>query len=175
MDENVFVVLVVVCICIFAHFARDVYEVLKDRRILRPDRTTFLVMFSNMALLWLSWCLLCALDPYRLDSPDAIRYAGMALFAVGVMLFVVGLLTLGTLESCENDLVTRGIYSRIRHPMYLAFILWLIGLPLSFGGLFSFILSPIFVANVLWWRYLEEKELEQRFVSYKAYKRATLF
>lgn len=173
MGENVFVVLVVVCI--ITHFARDVYEVLKDRQILRPDRTTFLVMFSNMALLWLSWCLLCALDPYRLDFPGAIRYAGIALFGIGVLLFVVGLLTLGTLESYENDLVTKGIYSRIRHPMYLAFILWLIGLPLSFGGLFSFILAPIFVANVLLWRHLEEKELEQRFVSYKEYKRVTLF
>ena len=173
MGENVFVVVVVVWI--LTHLARDVYEVLKDREILRPDRTTFLVMFSNMALLWLSWCLLCALDPYRLDFPDAIRYAGIALFGIGVVLFVVGLLTLGTLESYENDLVTRGIYSRIRHPMYLAFILWLIGLPLSFGGLFSFILSPIFIANVLLWRYFEEKELEQRFVSYKEYKRVTLF
>jgi protein-S-isoprenylcysteine O-methyltransferase Ste14 len=173
MDENVFVVLVVVCI--FTYFARDVYEVLKDRRILTPDRSTFLVMFSNMVLLWISWCLLCALDPFRVDSPDAIRYSGAALFAVGGALFVVGLLTLGTLESYENDLVTSGIYSRIRHPMYLAFTLWLIGLPLFFGGLFSFVLAPLFIANVLWWRYLEEKELEQRFLSYKAYKRATLF
>jgi protein-S-isoprenylcysteine O-methyltransferase Ste14 len=173
MDENVFVVLVVACI--LTHFARDVYEVLKDRQIMRPDRTTFLVMFSNMVLLWVSWCLLCALDPYRLDLPNVIRYAGIALFGIGAVLFIVGLLTLGTLESYEDDLVTRGIYSRIRHPMYLAFMLGLIGLPLFFGGLFSFVLVPLFIANVLWWRYLEEKELEQRFVSYKEYKRVTLF
>jgi protein-S-isoprenylcysteine O-methyltransferase Ste14 len=91
------------------------------------------------------------------------------------MLFVVGLLTIKTLESYDNDLVTAGIYSRIRHPMYLAFMLWLIGLPLFFGGLFSLILAPLFIANVLWWRYFEEKELEERFPAYIDYKRATLF
>jgi protein-S-isoprenylcysteine O-methyltransferase Ste14 len=173
MDEKLFVVLVIVCA--LTHLARDVYEVLKERQVLKPDRTSFLVMFFNMAVLWLSWCVLCALDPYRLDVPGAIRYAGIGLFGVGVVVFVVGLLTLGTLESYDNDLVTKGIYSRIRHPMYLAFILWLAGLPLLFDGVFSFVLAPVFVANVLLWRSIEEQELEQRFVSYGDYKRATLF
>jgi len=169
------VTVVLVVVFLITHLTRDVYEVLKDRQILTPNRTSFLVMFANMALLWLSWCLLCALGPLQLYVPEAIRYLGIALFGNGAALFVVGLLTLGTLESYENDLVTEGIYSRIRHPMYLAFIFWVIGLPVFFGGLFSFFLSPFVIANVLWWRYLEEKELEQRFVSYKEYKRATLF
>ena len=173
MGDSGFAVLVAVCI--LTHFARDVYEVLKDKQILAPDRNTFLVMFANMVLLWASWCLLCALDPSRMDFPNAVRYLGITLFGIGAALFVAGLLTLGTLESYDNDLVTSGIYSRIRHPMYLAFILWLISLPVFFGGLLSFILSPFLVANVLWWRSLEEKELEQRFASYGAYKRATWF
>ena len=173
MDEKLFVVLIVVCV--FTYIARDVYEVLKDRHVLRANRTSFVVMFSNMALMWLAWCLLCATEPSQLDLPIAISYAGLALSASGVVLFVVGLLTLRTLESDDNDLVTSGIYSRIRHPMYLAFVLWLTGLPLFFGGVFSFVLAPVFIANVLLWRWFEEKGLEQRFVSYKAYKRATLF
>ncbi len=173
MREGLCVVLVVVCI--LTHLARDVYEVLTDRRILRPSRTSFLVMFSNMVLLWLSWCLLCVIDPIRLSLPDAVNYGGLALAGTGVVLCLVGLLTLRTLESYSNDLVTTGIYSRIRHPMYLAFILWLVGLPLAFGGLRSVLLSTFFVANVLWWRYDEEQELERRFASYKQYRRMTLF
>jgi uncharacterized membrane protein len=100
-----------------------------------------------------------------LNLPDVIRYAGIVLFVAGVALFVVGLATLRTLESDNNDLVTRGIYSKIRHPMYLAFILWLVGLPLFYGGAVSLALSPAFMANVLWWRTIEERQLEQRFVS----------
>ena len=173
MATVVFLVLVVVCV--LTHVVRDVYEVLKDRGAVAADRTTFLIMFANMGLLWVSWCLLCGLDPSGIDLPGVVRYSGLALFCIGIVLFAVGLLTLGTLESYEGDLVTTGIYSRIRHPMYLAFIFWLIGLPVFFGGLFSFILSPVFIANVLLWRYFEEKELGNRFPSYNDYKRATLF
>jgi protein-S-isoprenylcysteine O-methyltransferase Ste14 len=79
------------------------------------------------------------------------------------------------LESYEGDLITSGIYSKIRHPMYLGFILWSIGFPIYFGGLFSFILSFLFIGNILFWRYLEEKELAGRFPSYEVYKRTTLF
>jgi protein-S-isoprenylcysteine O-methyltransferase Ste14 len=87
----------------------------------------------------------------------------------------MGFFTIKTLESYEGDLITKGIYSKIRHPMYFGFILWLIGFPIFFGALFSCILSFLFIVNVLFWRYLEEKELEKRFPSYPDYKKTTIF
>jgi protein-S-isoprenylcysteine O-methyltransferase Ste14 len=173
MGDGLFVVLVVVCI--ITHFVRSVYEILKHRQIVQPSRSTFLVIFADMGLLWVSWCLLCGLDPHTIDLPGIVRYSGILLFGVGIITFVTGLLTIRTLESYEGDLITGGIYSRVRHPMYLGFILWLIGLPIFFGGVSSFILSPLFIANILLWRYFEEKELEKRFASYKDYRRTTLF
>jgi protein-S-isoprenylcysteine O-methyltransferase Ste14 len=59
--------------------------------------------------------------------------------------------------------------------MYLGFILWLIGLPIYFGAHYAFILAFVFIANVLFWRYLEEKELVDRFSSYMDYKKTTIF
>jgi protein-S-isoprenylcysteine O-methyltransferase Ste14 len=128
-----------------------------------------------MVLLWTSWFHLCKYDIYKINLPDIIRYTGISLSGLGIVVFLTGLFTLKTLESYEGDLVTTGIYSLIRHPMYLSFILWLVGLPFFFEALFSLILSPIFIANILFWRYLEEKELEKRFSSYSDYKKATLF
>jgi protein-S-isoprenylcysteine O-methyltransferase Ste14 len=87
----------------------------------------------------------------------------------------MGLFTIKTLESYEGDLITTGIYSKIRHPMYLGFILWSIGFPIFFGALFSFILSFLFIGNILFWRYLEEKELIERFADYQEYKKTTIF
>ena len=90
-------------------------------------------------------------------------------------LFLIALFTIKTFESYEGDLITKGIYSKVRHPMYLGFIFWLIGFPIIFGALFSLVLSLVFIANILFWRYLEEKELELRFSSYLDYKKTTIF
>ena len=173
MSEGLLIVLVVVCI--LTHLVRSVYEILKHRQIVQASRSTFLVIFANMGLLWVSWCLLCGNDPHKIDLPGIVRYSGLSLFVIGILLFVIGLLTIRTLESYDGDLITGGIYSRIRHPMYLGFILWLIGLPVFFGGVSSFVLSPLFIANILLWRHFEEIELEKRFASYKDYRRTTLF
>jgi protein-S-isoprenylcysteine O-methyltransferase Ste14 len=94
---------------------------------------------------------------------------------VCVILFITALLTIKTLENYKGDLITKGVYSKIRHPMYLGFILWSIGFPVYYGALFSFILSFLFIANILFWRYLEEIDLENRFPDYKEYKKKTIF
>ena len=109
-----------------------------------------------------------------MDLPGIIRYAGISLAGIGFIIFFIALYTIKTLESYQGDLITKGIYSKIRHPMYLGFILWLIGFPVFFGSLFSFILSFVFITNILFWRNLEEKELEKRFLSYMDYKKTTL-
>jgi protein-S-isoprenylcysteine O-methyltransferase Ste14 len=110
-----------------------------------------------------------------MNLPGIIKYLGVLIVGIGIIVFFIALFTIKTLESYHGNLITKGIYSKIRHPMYLAFILWLIGFPIFFGALFSFILSKVFIANILFWRYLEEKELEKRFLSYMDYKKTTIF
>jgi len=85
------------------------------------------------------------------------------------------LFTIKSLESYDGDLITKGINSKLRHPMYTAFILWLIGFPIFYGAIYSIFLAILFGANILFWRYLEEKELVKRFPSYRDYKKTTLF
>jgi protein-S-isoprenylcysteine O-methyltransferase Ste14 len=128
-----------------------------------------------MVLLWSSWFILCSLDIYKINFYDIVRYFGISLFIMGVAIFFVALFTIKTLENYKGDLITKGIYSQIRHPMYLGFIFWLIGLPLFFESFLSLMLSFIFIGNILFWRYVEEKELEERFSSYLDYKKTTLF
>jgi protein-S-isoprenylcysteine O-methyltransferase Ste14 len=132
-------------------------------------------MFLNMAVLWVSWFALCAFDPHRMEPAGIIRYLGAFLVIVGISIFITALFTIKTLESYEGDLITKGVYSKIRHPMYFGFILWLAGSPMYFGAYFSFILSFLFIANILFWRYVEEKELENRYSAYGDYKKATIF
>jgi protein-S-isoprenylcysteine O-methyltransferase Ste14 len=173
MKKELFFTLVIVCT--ITHIVRSVYEILKHKQVLKAGKLSFIVIFTNMILLWVSWILLCKFDIYKIDLPDMVRLIGMLLSVIGVIVFLTSLLTIKTLESYEGDLITTGIYSIIRHPMYLGFILWLIGFPVYFESLFSLILSLLFIINVLSWRYLEEKELEERFPGYLNYKKTTLF
>lgn len=173
MKKELFLALVIVSI--FTHLVRLVYEILKHKQVLKPGKLSFVIILINMLLLWVSWVLLCCYDIYKIDIPNIIRYAGITFAIAGGIIFLTGLVTIKTLESYDGDLITTGIYSKIRHPMYLAFIIWLFGFPVFFEALFALILSVVFIANVLFWRYLEEKELEKRFPTYLEYKKKTVF
>jgi len=173
MKNNLFFILT--GICIFTHIVRTIYEILKHRKRLVPDKHSFIIVFINMIVLWISWFLLCSMDAFRIELPPVISYFGLMLAVLGVLIFLVALSTIKSLETYAGDLITHGIYSRIRHPMYLAFILWLIGMPVFYGAIFSLALAMVFIANVLFWRQLEETELLGRFSGYREYRNRTIF
>ena len=166
---------ILVLLCVAANIIRLGYEVLKHKKLLVPNRISFVIILTNMLVLWFSWYLLCSIDPSRNTLPTILNYFGLSLFIIGVILFLTALFTIKSLETYSGDLITKGIYSMIRHPMYLAFILWLIGLPTYFGGMFSFALAVLFIANILLWRHWEELELLERFAGYNAYRKTTIF
>jgi protein-S-isoprenylcysteine O-methyltransferase Ste14 len=173
MNNQMFLPLVY--ICIITHIVRLGYEILKHKKIINASRLSFVIIFSNMLLLWTSWFLLCSFDASATNLPPVLSYFGISMAVIGVIIFLTALLTIKTLETYEGNLITSGIYSVIRHPMYLGFLLWLIGFPLFYGGMYSFIIAIPFAINVLFWRYLEELELDKRFADYKVYRKKTFF
>ncbi|MBN1145588.1 MAG: hypothetical protein JXA72_14260 [Bacteroidales bacterium] len=173
MDKNQFYLLVAVCIA--AHVIRTIYEILKHKKVIRATKLTFVIVFITMFLLWGSWFGLCTDDPNKIILPGIARYTGLVLVLAGIVIFITSLITIRALERYEGELITHGIYSKIRHPMYLAFILWIVGMPLYSGGYIAFIIALPFIANVLYWRHLEERELANRFPGYPEHKRKTVF
>ncbi len=77
----------------------------------------------------------------------------------------------------ERELLyTKGIYSKIRNPMYLGFMLLHIGIPLAFNSLLTFISAIIWIPVLFSWKRAEEKDLEKRFgTEYLEYKKRTFF
>jgi protein-S-isoprenylcysteine O-methyltransferase Ste14 len=158
------------------HIIRSIFEILKLKKIINPEsRSLYIFMFCNMALLWISWFIMCPFDPYKLIIRPVLKYFGFILCISGLVFFFLSLFKIKTFENYKGELITYGIYKYIRHPMYLSFIFWLIGYPLYTEGLFSLIVAPLLALNVIFWKKNEEKMLIKVYPEYNEYIKRTFF
>ena len=162
-------------VCFVCYAIRTVFNVmiyhkhpwLENKKIMR-------FIFLVMGILWYSWFSMCFSDPVRMSIPDWIRYAGFIFFLTGVFLFLFAHIKMRGFED-KGRLVMTGIYSKIRNPMYLGFIIWIIGFPVFTRSLITLASSVLWIAFILYWKKLEEKELMSRFDHYRAYMKKTWF
>jgi protein-S-isoprenylcysteine O-methyltransferase Ste14 len=161
---------------LFTLLIRTSYELLKKAGRVNPKNTmVFAVILVVMCLMWATWFSMCPLDPLRLDLPQGARWVGLGVLIVGLGLSIGALLQLKGVENI-NRLVTTGLFSRIRHPMYAGFILWILGWAIYHGALLSLIVGFVGIGNILYWRRIEEAELELRYgENYRSYRKETWF
>ena len=102
--------------------------------------------------------------------PPALRYAGLGLtligFLLGVGAFVEFRKSRTTLDphGSSTQLVTAGVFRFSRNPIYLGFLLMIIGLPLNSGIYWGFVSAPLFMITLT--RLVIEREeayLEKKF------------
>jgi protein-S-isoprenylcysteine O-methyltransferase Ste14 len=105
------------------------------------------------------------------------RYAGLAPAVIGLTLVVAGARAMGrnltpaTTPRREAELVTGGIYRRVRHPIYLGVILVLWGIAwLQSTGLGGLLVAGISLAYFDRKAAAEERKLTARFPEYQAYR-----
>jgi len=168
--------LVLFIICLICHVLRSLYEILKYYNKVSPsNKIVFSLVFVNMCFLWMSWFMMCELDPVKLTIPFWLRIFGLIFFISGIFLFVYTVIKLKTLDDYQGELVQDGLFSITRHPMYLGFIFWLVGYSLFQQSKYTLLTSIIWILNVLFWRYIEEKQLERKFPNFGEYKKKTIF
>jgi protein-S-isoprenylcysteine O-methyltransferase Ste14 len=108
--------------------------------------------------------------PISFTVPAMLRYIGLALAFVGFLLgigaFIEFMKARTTLDphGAAKQLVTSGIYRFTRNPIYLGFLLVVVGLPLYFGLYWGIVLAPlyVFLMNRLIIQH-EEAYLERKF------------
>ena len=116
--------------------------------------------------------------PIPFSVPDILRLIGFALVVIG---FLFGVSALFAFRKARTTLdphgqvsaiVSDGIYRFSRNPIYLGFLLMVIGLPLNSGSYWGVVLAPVFVMSMN--RLVIEKEeayLEKKFKDvYSSYK-----
>lgn len=114
----------------------------------------------------------------KYSVPAAWQWAGVALAALGVLFFVLGMTEMkgswraGIPEQKETDLVTSGVYQISRNPAFVGFDLMYLGILLAFPNIYNACFSVITI--ILFHKQIlnEERFLEKAFASqYLDYKR----
>ncbi len=107
------------------------------------------------------------------------RWVGLAITVPAAVLLLVARYQLGrsfAITPQARELVTRGVYSRIRNPMYVFSALLVLGLVLSLQKLILFVI-PVIIAPVQVIRARQEaRVLEEKFGdTYREYRKKTWF
>jgi len=140
---------------------------------LAENKRFITILFVTMFFLWFAWFWMAFNDPYEMNLPYWTSYSGLAFFIIGFFFFIFSHVKIRGQET--DKLVTTGIYSKIRHPMYLGFIIWIIGFPIFTDAAFTLASAIIWIPQILYWRVSEERHLVEKYKEYQEYKRKTWF
>ncbi|KPK73766.1 hypothetical protein AMJ87_00710 [candidate division WOR_3 bacterium SM23_60] len=162
-------------ICFVCFMVRTVYNYWVFRH-LRPvgGKRVLTMLYLNMAVLWAAWFSMNFWDPVRVALPVWLRCMGLLFFATGVLLFILGDIAMRGLAS-EGKIVTSGIFSRIRHPVYLGFSIWVVGFPVFMQSMLTLASAGLWIACFLLWKRWEEQTLVHKYPAYHDYKKETWF
>jgi len=161
---------------IVTHAIRTIYEILKTRnKIKLQNKIIFIIIATDMFVLWISWFYLCLTDPVKITLSPVFRHLGAGIFILGVILFIGSFAKIKKFGNSNEELITNGIYRFLRHPMYLSFVFWMVGSSLFNQSAVACLMTIIFTVNIFIWGKLEEIRLQKIFPGYKEYIRRTYF
>jgi len=119
------------------------------------------------------WLCMYTYNSYPLSL--VIRILGMLIFLLGADIFIGAVSVIkwqAYLPDKSASLKDKGLYSRVRHPMYLGIFLSTLGLSLTFASKYSFIYSLVLLVSLFLLSLLEELDLSDRFKDeYKQYQK----
>jgi protein-S-isoprenylcysteine O-methyltransferase Ste14 len=124
--------------------------------------------------------LICYFFREQWDGGPILQMIGLLFFIIGGIMAILGGLTLGenlTSSHHPKGFVTKGIYSKIRHPMDYGGIILVLGFSILMMSLYGLILAMVLVIPLhIYTVVIEERIMIAEFgMEYKEYKEKTLF
>lgn len=116
--------------------------------------------------------------PYG-GASEIIGFIGVGFIAIGSIVLLVSFLSLGNaltalaIPKDNGTLITTGIYSRVRHPIYFALLLMSLGIMLDAGYWPQVIVAMLLYVLLSNKADFEESLLRERYPQYKQYAEKT--
>jgi len=124
---------------------------------------------------WALWLILRTTS----GSHGLARWIGLAIAVTGLAGVFVSRYTLGksfSVRAKATALVTTGIYSRIRNPIYVSGVVFLIGIAIMLWRFYLLGLLVVMIPMQIWRARREARVLEEKFgEEYLEYRRQTWF
>jgi protein-S-isoprenylcysteine O-methyltransferase Ste14 len=110
---------------------------------------------------------------------DSARYAGFALLVTGIIFFFTARFQLGksfSVTAQARKLVTHGLYSKIRNPIYVSSSMMVLGVLLVVQKPLLFVFLAVLIVIQTWRAHKEAQVLADKFGDeYRQYRRHTWF
>jgi protein-S-isoprenylcysteine O-methyltransferase Ste14 len=130
---------------------------------------------KRLVFLQFALIIVLAIFPDSLDVDPTLEYVGIAMIAIGVVTLFAGFrglgksLTANPVPNADGALVTTGVYSIVRHPIYLGLLIITLGLVIS-SGVWAQIIVWVALAVLLTYKMRwEEVLLSAKYKGYAEY------
>ncbi len=152
---------------------------LEERMRSKPKKTWDKVFVAALYIVFLVWLVLMPLDAVRFHwsrMPAWLQAAGAIVLLFSFYLFYLtyrenpylsGVVRIQ--EDRGQTVVTTGLYSHVRHPMYTGAFLYFLGTAFLLGSWYGVLFEPIFVGMIAVRALLEERMLRAELKGYDAY------
>lgn len=165
-------------------YAEFIYQIATTENKLKIIMTSMGLIFwfgLSVVLVLASLWLDKLLPMYRLLAPPINLFLSLPLIVIGSSLSLWTVYNFFRARGSPvplnppKKLVTTGLYSHIRNPMLLGWIIMLFGVGILLNSIsLIFILTPLFIlTNILYLKTIEEREMERKFgQEYLEYKKS---
>jgi len=140
------------------------------------SKTIQYIILILLTFVVLPWIILRLLSKY---PQDLMTYTGIALIIPSFVLLLTAYIQLGSsfaITPQAKELVTKGLYAKIRHPIYVFGLLLFLGFAMVIRDVISYVFWGFALLNVIWRVRRENRVLEEKFgVAYRAYREQVWF
>ena len=121
------------------------------------ERIGYIVNFSTIGFYFVLLIVLEIPPPL-----EFLQYAGLVLFAAGLLLIVLSIVALNKNQS-KDTLINSGVYSLVRHPMYLGAIFVYSSMAFFLPHWIMVILAVVNVLYIYWFMVIGEQQNIEKF------------